>query len=162
MQKRIEELDKNLFLFFYMRSTDTQREMLIAQYNNLFDYQQEAVADYERYNNIMRALAPVYNKMTVEQIHDTLAEVYKQERYVKKRINETITDETSRKYFNEEQIKILEDYLAAKHTYYLEPRYDNQALQNFNEAMEVYVLGIAKRNFEIKKDLLNFQLQFVN
>jgi len=136
--------------------------MLIAQYNNLFDYQQEAVADYEMYNNIMRALAPVYNKMTVEQIHDTLAEVYKQERYVKKRINETITDETSRKYFNEVQIKILEDYLAVKHTYYLEPRYDNQALQNFNEAMEVYVLGIAKRNFEIKKDLLNFQLQFVN
>ncbi|SCW37407.1 M48 family metallopeptidase [Mucilaginibacter sp. NFR10] len=161
-KKRIEELDKNLFLFFYMRSTDTQREMLIAQYNNLFDYQQEAVADYEMYNNIMRALAPVYNKMTVEQIHDTLAEVYKQERYVKKRINETITDETSRKYFNEVQIKILEDYLAVKHTYYLEPRYDNQALQNFNEAMEVYVLGIAKRNFEIKKDLLNFQLQFVN
>ncbi|GGB07453.1 M48 family metallopeptidase [Mucilaginibacter rubeus] len=162
VQKRIEELDKNLFLFFYMRSTDTQREMLIAQYNNLFNYQQEAVADYEMYNNIMRALAPVYNKMTVEQIHDTLAEVYKQERYVKKRMHETITDETSRKYFNEEQIKILEDYLAAKHTYYLEPRYDNQALQNFNEAMEVYVLGIAKRNFEIKKDLLNFQLQLVN
>ncbi|QEM11609.1 M48 family metallopeptidase [Mucilaginibacter rubeus] len=162
VQKRVEELDKQLFLFFYTRSAGAEREALISQYNSLFKYQQEAITDYDMYNNIMRALAPVYNKMTVDQIHDTLAEVYKQERHVKNRINEIIADQTTREYFNDEQIKTLEGYLAAKHTYYLEPRYDNKALQNFNEAMDAYVSGIAKRNFEIKKSLLNFQLTLIS
>ncbi|MDB5148557.1 MAG: hypothetical protein JWQ57_2577 [Mucilaginibacter sp.] len=162
VQKRIEGLDKQLFLFFYKHSAGTQRQILVTQYNSLFKYQHEALTDYDMYNNIMRALSPVYNKMTVDQIHDTLAEVYKQERHIKNRIKEIIADETTREYFNEDHAKTLEEYLAAKHTYYLEPRYDNKALQNFNEAMDIYVSGIAKRNFEIKKNLLNFQLKLIN
>ncbi|MFC0515059.1 M48 family metallopeptidase [Mucilaginibacter angelicae] len=162
VQKRIEDLDKQLFLFFYKHSAGTERELLTMQYNSLFKYQQEAITDYDMYNNIMRAMAPVYNKMTPDQINDTLAEVYKQERHIKNRIKEILTDEITRAYFNEEEVKTLEGYLAAKHIYYLKPGYDNKALQNFNEAMDIYVSGIAKRNFEIKKNLLNFQLQLIN
>ncbi|ASU35736.1 Zn-dependent protease with chaperone function [Mucilaginibacter xinganensis] len=48
--------------------------------------------------------------------------------------------------------------LQAKLIYYHEPTYDNKSIGEFNKAIDAYISSILKRNFEIKKDLLTFQI----
>ncbi|MEO3403737.1 M48 family metallopeptidase [Mucilaginibacter sp. CAU 1740] len=158
-QKQIQELDKNIFTFFYTNADLARQQILVNKYQELFKFQKEAAADYDLYNEIMKAISPIYNQMTSDRIIDTLGVVYKQERQVKARIKEIIDTPTGLSYYNATQIAIIEAYLAAQHIYYTNPGYDNNAINKFNEALSTYITGISNRNFEIKKDLLNFQAE---
>ncbi|AYL94064.1 M48 family metalloprotease [Mucilaginibacter celer] len=156
-QKQIEELDKNIFLFFYHKADADQKQILIDKHLYLFKFQKEFAADYDFYTDIMKAISPIYSQMKPDQIVDALAVVYKQERQVKARIKEIINDPAGRACYTDGQVTILDEYLSTQHVYYSNPGYDNAAINKFHEALSTYITGISDHNFEIKKDLLNFQ-----
>ncbi|PWK79789.1 Zn-dependent protease with chaperone function [Mucilaginibacter oryzae] len=160
-QKRIEDLDKHIFLFFYNKADADHKPILTDKYRYLFNFQKEFAVDYDFYNDIIKAISPVYSQMKPEQIVETLSEVYKQEREVKKRVKEIIDTPVSRTYYTDAQIIILEEYLASQYVYYNNPGYDNTAINKFHEALGAYITGISDHNFEIKKDLLNFQAELL-
>ncbi|MDN3584048.1 M48 family metallopeptidase [Mucilaginibacter flavus] len=156
--KQQETLDKNIFIYFYNAcKTEPESEMLIAKYRKLLHYQTDAVKDYELYNNTMTVFNNVYNTMTVENINRTVNQVYKYERELKPRIETVIADEETRQHLVDEQVQALDKYLSSKWMYYYEPKYDNAAIAIFNAGVSAYISAVSKRNFEIKKDLLNFQ-----
>jgi len=161
--KQIEELDKNIFKYFYNRcKTSSDAGLLVAKYQKLFKYQDDAVTDYDLYNDTMQVFKNVYNNMTVENIHKTLNTVYKLEKKLKPRIQTIVADEETRYYMDEQQLKAADKYASSKWVYYYEPRYDNEAIGVFNAGVSAYISAVAKRNFEIKKDLLNFQHGLLN
>jgi Zn-dependent protease with chaperone function len=161
-QTRIEALDKNVFIYFYgiVASTET-REQLVNKYRNLFKYQTDAVKDFDMYDDMMRAINPIYSKMTPINIMNTLDVVYATEKKLKPRLKEIIADVETRTYITDERLKALEYYINAKLIYYYEPTYDKRSIAEFNRAMDAYISSILKRNFEIKKDLLNFQISIM-
>jgi Zn-dependent protease with chaperone function len=161
--KQLESLDKNIFIFFYNKSnTGEARDLLVAKYSLLFKYQADAIQDYDLYNKTMSVFNRVYNTMTADNINATLTEVYNFERTLKPRIAVVIADEETRAFMDEEQLKAADKYLASKWIYYYEPKYDNEAIGIFNKGVDAYISAVAKRNFEIKKDLLNFQYSLLN
>jgi Zn-dependent protease with chaperone function len=156
--KQQETLDRNIFIYFYNICKDEQHcETFAAKYRKLFKYQADAAQDYELYNNTMSVFNNVYNTMTVENINRTLNQVYKYERELKPRIEAVITDAETRSYMVDEQLQALDKYLSSKWMYYYEPKYDNAAIAVFNTGVATYISAVSKRNFEIKKDLLNYQ-----
>jgi hypothetical protein len=156
--KHIETLDKDIFIYYYKNcKTEADKQLLADKYRNLFKYQAEAVKDYDLYNNIMSVFSRVYNSMTAENINMTVNTVYNQERQLKPRIQEIIADEETRAYINDDELKAIDKYLTSKWVYYYEPSYDNEAIGIFNAGVGNYISAVAKRNFELKKDLLNFQ-----
>jgi len=161
--QKIKDLDREVFINYYRAAkSDAEREILTVKYRELFALQIDAVKDYDLFNNIMHEFNKVYNPMPVEGIIRTLGNVSRHEKKIKPRITEILADAVTRPYFTDEQVKTLETYVTGNYIYYHEPTYDNQAIDKFNKAMDIYVSGIAKRNFEIKKDLLNFQFQLIN
>jgi hypothetical protein len=86
--------------------------------------------------------------------------VYKQEKQLKPRIKEIIADEETKPYFSQEQLTAIDKYVSSNWIYFNEPTYDNAAITIFNAGIGSYINGVSKRNFELKKDLLNFQLTY--
>ena len=158
-QKQIDELDKRIFIHFYNSAgNDQNRATLVEKYRNYLRLQISAVQDYDLYNNIMAVFSRVYNTMPHEEIHQVVNNVYKQEMKLKPRMKEIIADEETLRYFSEEQLAAIDKYVSSKWVYFHEPTYDNEAIKIFNEGTGSYINGVSKRNFELKKDLLNFQL----
>lgn len=159
-QQQIDELDRQIFIHFYNSAKSDQcRTTLIEKYRNYLRLQISAVQDYDLYNNIMAVFTRVYNTMPHEEIHRVVNNVYKQEKQLKPRIKEVIADPETQPYFSEEQLTEIDKYVSSNWVYFNEPTYDNEAIKIFNEGIGSYINGISKRNFELKKDLLNFQLR---
>lgn len=158
-QQEIKDLDQKIFIYFYKAGKSAEiREELVNKYRKLFHYQSDAVQDLDLYNDILIAINPIYTSMTPDRINATLQEVYKKEKKLKPRIQEIIADIETRPHISDEQLKAMEYYVQARLIYYYEPTYDNKSIGEFNKAIDAYISSILKRNFEIKKDLLNFQI----
>ncbi|MES2267248.1 MAG: M48 family metalloprotease [Bacteroidota bacterium] len=157
----IETLDRKIFQYAYTIANDAGKVLLVTKYKNLFALQTDSVIDFDLYGNVMEYFNKVYTNMPFEQITTNLANVYHEERKLKPRIKEIMADEKNRQYFTEEQLVAAENYVSANLVYFLEPKYDNNAIDAFNEGTDAYIAAIGKRNFEVKKDLLTFQAGIV-
>lgn len=158
-QQELQDLDKEAFMFFYQSAGDEQRSTLKHKYQLLYKYQQAAEADYKLYGEAMTAMQPVYTKMKPEQIEQTLARVNQLEVPIRRRLKEFVADVEIQPFITEEQIKDVNKYAGRPISYYENGDYNNYAIQNFNKALNIYINVITRRIYEVKKDLLNFQLQ---
>ena len=160
--KWMEELDKTIFQYFYLvnKAAGTEQQ-LVDKYAALFQYQTESEKDFAIYNEIMLAIKPIYTVMKPGKIRETLDNVYFMEGPLKIRLRQIITDMEFARYFTEEQLKDLNVYLKMNWVYYLDPTYDNHAISIFNKAMNAFVAVVSKRLFELKKNLLDFQISSI-
>lgn len=163
IKARIKELDKNVFIYFYnIAGTDDTRKLLAYKYRLLFKYQTVAIKDIDKYNNILAAMQPVYGKMKPPQIRETVNHVYSEEKKVKPRMKEIIGDESIRDHINPDDLKAIQIYLGNNWLYYMNPNYDNNAINVFNKAMGAYAAIVYQVGFSIKNELLNFQAGLLN
>jgi hypothetical protein len=65
-------------------------------------------------------------------------------------------------FINGSQAADLDKYLKGNLVYFLEPKYDNQALSILNSAMNIYIDVLYRRNHQFKKDLFDFQLTLMS
>ncbi|HEY9003315.1 MAG TPA: M48 family metalloprotease [Mucilaginibacter sp.] len=162
-EARLTALDKNIFRMFYKASsTDELKKQLITHYEKVFKYQTEAIQDFDNYNTVMSAVSPVYGRMALNDIYATVNHIYAVEKDVKPRMTEVLAEPDTAFFINENQSEILDKYLKNKYTYFLEPKYDNQALGILNNAMNMYVDVLYRRNHQFKKDLFDFQLELID
>ena len=162
-EERLTELDKNIFRMFYKAaSTDGQKKELVDYYDKVFKYQTDATIDYGNYNMMMNAVQPVYTQMSYSNIYSVVNKIYELERDVKPRMTEVLKESNIKPFINETQRAILDTYLNNKWVYFLEPKYDSNALAVLNNGFNTYVNVLARRNFKFKKDLFDFQLTLIN
>jgi len=155
---RIKELDKNVFIYFYnIAGTDENRKLLADKYRLVFKYQTDAIKDLDRYNDILAAMKPVYGKMKPAQIRETVNQVYAEEKKVKPRMREIIENERIRDHINPDDLKAVQVYLGNNWLYYMNPNYDNNAINVFNKAMRAYAVIIYQAGLSVKNELLDFQ-----
>ncbi len=161
-EENLEKLDKEVFLMFYRAaSTDELKSKLIDQYEKVFKYQADAVVDYDNYNEMMSAMRPAYTRMQYSSIYDVVNNIYRLEKKGKLRIKSIIDEAGTKPFVNKEQQDALNKYLDNNWVYFNEPRYDNNAINVFNTALNTYVQVIGKRNFQFKKALFDFQLTLI-
>ncbi|MDO3624910.1 M48 family metallopeptidase [Mucilaginibacter sp. BT774] len=162
-ESELENLDKNAFRMFYnAASTDELKKELISHYEKVFKYQTEAIQDFGNYNMVMNAVRPVYTQMSFKDIYATVDRIYAVEKNVKTRMTEVLAEPATQHFIDETQAEVLEKYLKNKYIYFLEPKYDNQALGTLNSAMNIYIDVLYKRNHQFKKDLFDFQLTLID
>jgi Zn-dependent protease with chaperone function len=158
-EHQIEQLDKEIFLFFLQTAKNDQlKKSLTDHYKKILKYQQDSQLDYDNYTNIMADINPIYKSMLVEDIYTTVNRVYKNEKAIKARIKEIMDDEVTISCITPIQNEMIDKYLSNNWIYYLEPSYDNTAISVFNNGMGAYIALITDRNFQLKKDMLDFQL----
>jgi len=161
-EENLEALDKKIFLMFYQAaSTDELRGKLIDQYEKVFYYQDDAVADYDNYNNMVGAMRPAYTRMQYSSIYEVVNNIYRLEKKGKLRIKSIIDALDTKPFINEDQQGVLNKYLDNNWVYFNEPRYDNNAINIFNNALNTYIQVISKRNFHFRKALFDFQLTLI-
>jgi Zn-dependent protease with chaperone function len=158
-EKQIADLDQAVFLSFYhSASTDDQKKELLNRYESLFKYQADSETDYKNYNDAMTTMAPTKGRMKYSDIYKVMDNIYYIERTIKPRIKQVIEEEHTKPFVLPEQLEALNKYLTAKLSYFIEPNYDNNALNIFYIAMNAYINIIWKRNFSLTRELLDFQL----
>ena len=161
-EESLDALDKKVFVMFYRAaSTDELKRKLIGQYENVFKYQADAVADYDNYNDMMGSMRPAYTRMQYSDIYDVVNNIYRLEKKGKLRIKSIVESPDTRSFINDEEMGVLNKYLDNNWVYFNEPRYDNNAINVFNAALNTYVQIVTKRNFHFKKALFDFQLTLI-
>ena len=159
----LAKLDKNAFRMFYKAaSTDELKKQLIAHYEKVFKYQTEAIQDFANYNTVMNAVSPVYTTMSYSNIYTAVNHIYDVEKDIKPHMAEVLSELNTKPFINELQAATLDKYLKNKLVYFLEPKYDNEALGTLNSAMNIYIDVLYKRNHQFKKDLFDFQLTLIS
>lgn len=157
--KRIEVLDKEIFIFCYRNAeSDAQKTELAEAYRDHFKVQQETQKEYDAREKVVNAMAPVYQKMKMNDIYRTIDEVYLQEKTVRPLLRELLDNGELKMLINDKQRVDIEKYLSKKLVYFTEPSYNNQALAIFNDAMSSWFGIAAEREYRSKKALLDLQL----
>jgi len=162
-ENKLVDLDKNVFRMFYKAaSTEDEKKQLITHYEKVFKYQADAQQDFGNYNMMMNAIQPVYTTMSYSNIYSAVNHIYDVEKDIKPRITEVLAETGTQPFIDEAQATALDKYLKNKLVYFLEPKYDNQALSTLNNAMGIYVDVLYRRNHQFKKDLFDFQLTLIS
>jgi hypothetical protein len=162
-EERLRELDKNIFRLFYKTAvTDELKKELVDHYDKVSRYQTDATIDYGNYNMMMNAMRPVYTQMSYGNIYSTVNGIYDLEKDVKPRMIEVLKEINTKPFINEHQRAILDKYLNNKWVYFLEPKYDNNALTVINNGFNTYIDVLVRRNFKFKNELFDLQLKLVN
>jgi Zn-dependent protease with chaperone function len=161
-EERLKKLDKNIFRMFCKAATDEQKQKLVDHYDKVFKYQTDATIDYGNYNMMMNALRPVYTQMSYSNIYHVVNKIYDLEKDVKPRMTEVLKESNIKPFINEAQRSVLDNYLNNKWVYFLEPKYDNNALTALNNGFNTFLDVLVRRNFKFKNDLFDFQLKLIN
>jgi Zn-dependent protease with chaperone function len=161
-EQNIQKLDKEIFVYFYnLYKTDADKELLAGKYRALFTCQADAITRYGQYNNILTTFSKVYNSMPYSEIHTTIEEIYAKEKTFKPVVKEAIAREDIKVYLTAQEEDAINNYLNSNWVYFNHPNYDNTAIDAFNKGTQAYIAAISKCHFEMKKDLLNFQLNLL-
>jgi|SRR6185503_12268100 len=161
-KKRIARLDREIFVFFYKTASENKlKQHLSISYSELFNIQSETQKELDLRNNIVIEMAPVYQTMPFEKIHRTVNAVYKQEKSLKPRLKQLLDDPKLQPYLTVANKHSIENYLSNNWIYFLEPKYDSQAIKAFADAMEAYASMVVDRAYDAKNKLLNFQLDLL-
>jgi Zn-dependent protease with chaperone function len=157
----IAVLDEEVFIYFFGLAVEGDKELLADKYRKLFTYQPQAVKLYEQYNGVLATFNNIYHTMPYAEIHDTVDAIYAKEKLFKPAIQEAIETAEVKPYLTDSDTEAINAYLNGKWAYFIHPNYNNEAIAAFNKGTQIYIKAISKCHFEMKKDLLNFQLNLL-
>ncbi|WP_276366743.1 M48 family metallopeptidase [Chryseolinea sp. H1M3-3] len=162
-ENQLKMIDAKIISFFIdAAAKNGQSARLIERYSELFQTAESAEADLKKYSEIMEIINPIfYNNLPFTEIHIIMAKVKNNEIVIKERLKNLMNESTIPQYLSDQDKKTLEDYLSKNLDYFREPNFNNDALMLFNQAMHIYQSVVSERSFTIKKNLLEWQLSFV-
>ena len=158
-ESRLQKLDEDVFRMFYKAAASNElKKELVDRYEKVLKYQSDSITDFDNYNMMMNAIKPLYTNMSYSNIYATVNRIYEIEKDIKPRIAAKISEPATKPFIDEAQQEILNKYLDNNWIYFLEPKYDNNALSVLNSALDAFLNVLVQRNFQFKKDLFEFQL----
>jgi Zn-dependent protease with chaperone function len=162
-EARLGDLDRDIFRTFYKaaRTAELKKELL-RLHEKAFKYQREAAIDFGNCNRMVGLVRPVYAQMSYSNIYATVNKIYDLEREIKPRMTQVLSQVVTKPFIDEAQKALLDNYLLNNWVYFLEPKYDSNALNALNNGLNTYVEVLVRRNFQFKNELLNFQLSLLD
>lgn len=138
-------------------------ERLKERYSELFQVTKSTEGDLENYRKVIEDIHPIYyNNLPFTEIQTIMVKVKNTELVIKDRLRELTQDDgplTS--FLKDDEKNTIAQYLSKGYEYFKAPNFDNEALDLFNQAMNIYQNAVSERSFSMKKELLNWQLSFL-
>ncbi|MBD1364062.1 M48 family metallopeptidase [Mucilaginibacter sp. ZT4R22] len=161
-EARIKELDEQAFIYFTnICGTPAEREELAGKYKMLFACQRVAVGRYQQYGEALSLFNKIYESMPYAEISNTVDAIYAKEKDLKPVVKQLVANENINCYLTAAQVEEVNKYLMKDWVYFNHPNYDNEAIDVFNKGTQAYISAVSKHHFEMKKYLLNFQLNLL-
>jgi hypothetical protein len=150
-------------LFFKAAGKHGQSERLRERYSLLFQATEAADEDLKKYSQMMQDISPIYySDLPLADIQIIIAKIKNNEVAIKDRLTQIVSDSSYAAFLSEAEKQTVENYLSRTHEYFVEPNFNNEALALLGETMNVYQSVVSNRIFTLKKDLLEWQLSFIN
>ncbi len=158
------ECDRKIVSFFIeAASRHGQAERLRQRYSELFQTTESAEQDLKRHAQMMQDISPIYySNLPLTEVQIVIAKVKNNEISIKERLDQIISNSEYCKYINEADQKVLTDYVSKNHEYFRDPSFNTEALDLLIQAMNIYYTVVSERSFLMKKDLLEWQLRFLD
>jgi Zn-dependent protease with chaperone function len=159
-EARLEQLDKSIFGHFLNSAKKGNQEVeLKERYKKMFAVTKESDHDTGKFIALMTELNPIYyNNLPLTDIQVIMAKVKNIEIEIKGRIRELIKNEDTSQLVNEVDRAKLEEYISKEHFYFENNEFNNGSLALMNEATSIYQSMVFDRGFQLKKELLDWQL----
>lgn len=163
LQSKLEELDREVYHFFIQKSDSSQKEKISELYKTYFRISQDSEYAVKDYEELMTVLNPLYTqRLEYESALDVVLEAKEVEEKIKSSVKQNFQELLQENYINENQAKVLKEFINRERTYISKTGFYNEELDLLNEAVNIYLNSIFEREFKIKKELLNKQLEAID
>ena len=158
------ERDRKVVSFFIdAASRHGQAERLRQRYSELFQTTESAEEDLKKHAQMMQDIGPIYySNLPLTEVQIVIAKVKNNEIGIKERLEQIISNSEYCKFINESDQKVVTEYLSKNHEYFRDPSFNTEALDLLMQAMNIYHTVVSERSFTLKKDLLEWQLKFLD
>ncbi len=162
MHKQVNELDMNIFIFFYRLSKSSgMDEELLKFYETYFYFLNEDKSNLQIYLDLINSMQFIYRVHSFNQIKIRLEEMREKEDIFKERIQSILNDTNYQSIITDEQKEKLNKYLEKEWSYFEDQKYDEEALKVLEEAIFQFYELCSRAPFYALKNLLDFQIEIL-
>jgi hypothetical protein len=141
LREELALLDKQVFRFFYKTSINKGSSVDMAcMYKKMFSVTAECKKDIDNYWSIINTIRPIYEgNLTVEYAKTIIRNVENKEKDIKKRLREMVSTPDYSQIIDAKKQEQLNNYLSKERTYMFSESFNNEALDIFLSAMNLYL-----------------------
>jgi Zn-dependent protease with chaperone function len=161
-REKIASLDREIFIYFYQVAEQKGLgKTLAGRYKEIFSNHDQMTPHFLNYDTLMKGMHPVYGRMTVDKIYDTVNKLYATEKTIKPYIKEALNDPELATHITGEQRQAIEQYISGSLVYYTQPDYNNDAIKIFNDGLHAYASIFSNKDFQYKRSVFDYQLSLL-
>ena len=162
MYKEVNELDKNIFIFFYkLGKSSGRQEELTKFYETYFYFLNEDKSNLQIYLDLINSMQFIYRVHSFNQIRIKLEEMEIKEEVFRERMENILNDENYQSIITSEQSEKFEKFLEKNWTYFNNQNYDQDSLKVLEEVIYQFYEICSKAPFYALKKLLDFQIEML-
>ena len=162
MYKQVNELDINIYFFFYrLGKLSGKHEELVKNYETYFYFLTEDKSNLQIYLDLINSMQFIYRVHSFNQIEVKLEEMGEKEDIFRERMHNILNDPNYQSIITEEQKENLNKYLSKEWTYFDNQEYDQEALKVLEEAIYQFYEICSRAPFYALKKLLDFQIEIL-
>jgi hypothetical protein len=162
MYKQVNELDINIFIFFYvLGKLSGKHEELVKYYETYFYFLEEDKSNLKIYLDLINSMQFIYRVHSFNQIEIKLEEMGEKEDIFRERMSNILNDINYQSIVTEEQKAKFNKYLEKEWSYFENPKYDQEALKVLEEAIFQFYELCSRAPFYALKKLLDFQIEIL-
>ena len=162
MHKQVNELDINIFSFFYrLGQLSGKHEELVKNYETYFYFLNEDKSNLQVYLDLINSMQFIYRVHSFKQIEIKLEEMGEKEEIFRERMNSILNDSNYQSIVTDEQKEKFNKYLEKEWSYFENQKYDEEALKVLEEAIFQFYELCSRAPFYALKKLLDFQIEIL-
>lgn len=163
MYKKVQELDINVFIFFYNLSKQAgKEEELIKYYQTYFELLDEDKRNLQIYLDLINSMQFIFTIHSFSKIRTKLEQMEDQEDKLRERIAKILADEKYTPFLTDELAKKFHNYLSAELEYFDGEKYNDVSLKSLEETIFNFYEVCSKAPFYGLKKLLDFQIELID
>ena len=162
MYKQVNELDTNIFIFFYvLGKLSGKHEELLKYYQTYFYFLSEDKSNLQIYLDLINSMQFIYKVHSFSQIRIKIEEMEIKEEVFRERMENILNDENYQLIITSEQTEKFEKYLEKNWTYFNSQNYDQDSLKVLEEVIFHFYELCSRAPFYALKKLLDFQIEIL-
>ena len=162
LHREINNLDIKIFRFFLnLAKLSGRKEEFIKNYEVYFYLLQEDKSNLQIYLDLINSMQFIWLVNSYNKIKSQMIEMKKKEWLFNSKLKEIIKDERYNSDISEEKKIKLEQYLSKDWQYFIEPKYNEEALRVLEEALFLFNEICSSAPIWSLKKLLDYQIELL-
>lgn len=159
LKAQIKTHDQHIFDYFYLLAQKQQQEQqLVQHYQTLFTYDRAYAERVQVYQDVINHLAFTNEQTPFAEIEQGLETFKPLEVRFKDMLEFVLAEPMFKLALTEELSEQFKAYLAQEWVYFVHPTYQEEALTLLFQCTDGYIKVLHESYFNLKKELLSFQV----